>query len=242
MITLSETTLVRELVARAPQTRPVFESFGIDYCCGGGRPLAAAAAGRGLAVGTLLAALRQALLAPPPAGEDYRDWSEASAGELADYIEKRHHAFMHRQLPRLEELMARVSKAHGARHGRVLSALAGLGEAIDAALTHHLYTEELVIFPLIRQLAGGAPPERRAEAQESLGYHLEHLEQEHQAAGRELERMRAVTSNYALPEDACESWKALYDGLAAVEADLHQHIHLENNVLFPKVRELLKPR
>jgi regulator of cell morphogenesis and NO signaling len=235
-------TLVRRLVAEHPQTRPVFERFGIDYCCHGGRSLKVAAAEGGVELAALLAVLRNALAAPAPQGESFRDWSAAPAGELAAYIEKRHHGFMHEQLPLLERLLGRVLSAHGPRHGQVLASLLAAYESMDSALTHHLFTEELVVFPLIREAEAWARGAGRVAPRESLPYHLEHLEGEHAAAGRELERLRAITSNYALPEDACESFRALYDGFQEMERDLHQHIHLENNVLFPKVRELLKPR
>jgi regulator of cell morphogenesis and NO signaling len=232
------TASVRKLVADYPQTRPVFERLGIDYCCGGNRTLEAAAAAGGVALETLLAAVRGALETPAPADERFRDWSAAPPAEVADYIERRHHAFMHANLPRLERLLGKVLAAHAQRHGPMLTRLMECYDAMDAALAHHLYTEELVVFPMIREAQAWARGAGRVPPRESLVYHLQHLEEEHSAAGRELERLRQITADYRLPEDACESFCALYEGLQEMEDDLHQHVHLENNVLFPKVRAL----
>ncbi len=229
---ITESTVVGELIIRNPGMRPILERLGIDYCCGGRHTLKEAAAEKGVSLKEVLDGLDHALVKTSAAGRDYRDWSSASLPELIAHILNRHHTFMKEQLPRLAAILSRVLVAHGARHGEELRALQELYAAMDTALTHHLFTEEEVVFPLILKVAGGAG--RNANEVEALRPHIEHLEEEHRAAGRELQRMREVTSNYRLPEDACASFRALYEGLTAMEVDLHEHIHLENNILFPR--------
>ena len=240
--TIGRTASLRKLVADYPQTRPVFERFGIDYCCHGTRTVEAAAVEDGVELAALLGALRSSLASPLPEGEDFRDWAGAPPSEVADHVERRHHAYMHEHLPRLERLMGRVLEAHGPRHGHMLAPLMTTYESMEAALNHHLYTEELVVFPLIREAQAWARGEGAVPPRESLAYHLQHLEEEHALAGRELERLREITSGYQLPEDACEAFRALYEGLQELEKDLHLHVHLENNVLFPKARDLQRTR
>lgn len=234
-------TTVRQVVAQHPAAKAVFQERGIDYCCGGGVDLATAAAKRRVPLDQLLAALAEAIAHPPPGTEaDNRDWSNAPLAELCDHIEKRHHTFMHRELPRLHELLLKVVKAHAESHGTMLKALQGVYESLRAELEAHLQKEEHILFPYIRQTEAwaegrGTPPSYHCG---SLQNPIHQMEAEHEQAGRALAEMRRITGDYALPSDACPTFDAVFDGLIEMEDDLHQHIHLENNILFPRAVEL----
>jgi len=215
MPTLTEERTVGEIAAERPASVRVFEKYDIDYCCGGKTSLAAACAGRGIAPERLIEELDAALA--PSAGES-PDWQSASLTDLIDHILTRHHAWLKTELPRLSRLQQKVTAAHG-------KSLVPLGETFEALrqeLAAHMMKEEMILFPMIR--AGSA----------AVANPIRVMEHEHDSAGRALEHMRAVTGNYALPADACNSYRALFAGLQELEADMHQHIHLENNILFPR--------
>jgi regulator of cell morphogenesis and NO signaling len=238
---LGERTTVRDLVVKYPRTRPVLERFGIDYCCGGGHTLKDAAAEKGVVLDALFAALKDSIETPvADSSERERDWSFAPLTELADHIEERHHTFMKEQLPRLHELMAKVLKAHGPRHGEMLSQLQDVYQSLRREIEQHLMKEEQILFPGIRQIdacahEGGKKPELHCG---SVQNPIRQMEHEHDNAGAALAKMRELTSDYTLLDDACNTFAALYDGLRDLEDDLHEHIHLENNILFPKSIEL----
>ena len=234
-------TTVRELVGRYPRTRPVFESQGIDYCCGGAQGLADVARQRGVELAVLVAALEQVLQTPssPQAATD-RDWYAAPLGELVDHIVNVHHRYMHEALPRVRMLIQKVLNAHGLHHGDMLRQVQALYGALDAELSNHLMKEEQILFPYVVALEAHARDgaEQPVACFGSVRSPIQQMEQEHESAGGLLLRLREVTGNYALPQDACPTFAALYEALEQMETDLHQHIHLENNILFPRAIEM----
>jgi regulator of cell morphogenesis and NO signaling len=231
---------VRELVGRCPQTRPVFEKLGIDYCCGGGKCLSDVAGEHGLKLPALVEALETAIQTPPGKAEATdKDWYAAPLGELVKHIVEVHHGYMHTALPRLRSLVTTVIKAHGAQHGDMLGQVKELFEALDTELSSHLLKEEQVLFPYIVALE---MHRRQGEAKPqacfgSLQNPIRQMEHEHESAGGALIKLREATYDYALPPDACPTFRAMYEELQRMEADLHQHIHLENNILFPRAIE-----
>jgi regulator of cell morphogenesis and NO signaling len=234
-------TTVRDLVGRYPQTRPVFEQHGIDYCCGGGQSLADAARKHGLELPALVAAVEKALhTAPDKAVPVDKDWYAVPIQELINHIVAVHHAYLKKELPRLGMLEQKVLQAHGARHGDVLRRVHTLFVGLDRELSRHLAKEESEVFPEIVAAQARALEKKsgRTATSKSIRDPVSQLEQEHENAGRTLAKLREVTNNYTLPSDACPTFKALYDELQQMEADLHQHIHLENNVLFPRALKL----
>ncbi len=238
-ISLDGKTTVRELVGRYPQTRKVFEEHGIDYCCGGGQSLAAAASQRGLTLPNLTQALEKALTAVPAASAD-RDWYAAPLDELVGHIVDVHHGYLQRALPRLRLLSRTVLNAHGEHHGEMLRQVQHLFDTLDAELTQHLAKEEQVLFPYIVGLERHA---RHAEPRPhacfgSVSNPIQQMEHEHDSAGTVLAQLRQVTNDYRLPQDACPTFATLYEEFQHLEADLHLHIHLENNILFPRASEL----
>lgn len=227
-------TTVRDLAGKFPQTLPVFEAKGIDYCCGGGKSLADAAAEQGVDLASLLDALNRALgEAETKFKPAEKDWYKAPLGELVDHIVSVHHGYMKTALPRLRSLVPTVLKAHGAQHGDMLRQVQSLFQALDAEISSHLMKEEQVLFPYLAALEScGA--EKPHACFGSARYPIRQMEFEHEGAGEALAKLREVTHDYALPADACPTFKAMYDELQRMEADLHQHIHLENNILFPR--------
>ena len=232
---------VRDLVGRYPQTRPVFEKHGIDYCCGGGKCLADVANEHGLKLPALVDALGKTLQAEPGKAEATdKDWYAAPLGELVSHIVETHHGYMKTALPRLRSLVPTVLKAHAAHHGDVLRQVQDLFNALDAELSSHLMKEEQVLFPYIVALEAhvreGAPKPQAPFG--SARNPIRQMEHEHESAGQALAKLREVTDDYTLPPDACPTFRAMYEELQRMEADLHQHIHLENNILFPRAIEL----
>ncbi len=219
---LTEERTVGQIAAEMPGSVRIFEKYGIDYCCGGRISLAAACAGRSIAPTRLIEELDAALAPAPDASPD---WQTASLAALIDHILTRHHAWLKTEMPRLSRLLQKVTAAHGAAHGDSLVPLGQTFEALRQELDAHLMKEEMILFPMIR--AGVR----------SVGNPINVMEHEHDSAGRALETMRAVTANYTLPAEACNSYRALFAGLQELEADLHQHIHLENNILFPRAAQ-----
>ena len=233
---IDHSTTVRELVGRYPQTRRVFEESGIDYCCGGAQTLQEAARSRGLEYSTLAASLTQALQSPSDPVKAAKDWYSAPLTELIDHIVGVHHAYLKKNLPRVRFLAQKVLAAHGLNHGEMLRQVDKLTAELNAELSSHLEKEEQVLFPYI---AAAAAPDRQAGPQllppfGSVHNPIRQMEHEHDAAGEHLAKLREVTDNYNLPADACPTFRALYEELQQMEADLHEHIHLENNILFPR--------
>ena len=226
---------VADLVIRHPEWRERLETIGIDYCCGGKRPLGQAVAAAGLEWRAFVATLNDTPAAKA-ADAVHTNWNEAPLGELVDHILAKHHTFTKEQLSRLDGLLTRVEAAHGARHGEMLARLRRLYDGLHDELNAHLMKEEQILFPAIKGMdafvhgMGGKPVVHGG----SVANPIRQMEVEHDRAGKTLAGMRQVTDDYRLPLDACQTFRALYGGLQALEADLHEHIHHENNILFPK--------
>ena len=227
---------VAEIATRHPESVRVFQRLGIDFCCGGGLSLSEACAKKGLAVTATLEALdseaqRGLREAPPPV--------EGRLADLVTYLLDTHHVFTRQELERLAPLADKVARVHGERHSELVEVRA-LFVALSDDLVSHLAKEEQILFPYIKarelaQLEGGPEPSRCFG---DVDGPVAVMRMEHETAGDILRRLRTVTGGYAPPPDACGSYRALYHGLEALEADLHTHIHLENNVLFPRALAL----
>ncbi len=221
-----------EIAATLPSAIALFRQHHLDYCCGGARSLGDAARERGLDPDRLLEELQSLVRSPSD-----RDWTTAPTGEFIDHILATHHDYLKRVMPELRRTAAKVAQVHGENHPEVVSLLREI-DPLFAELDAHLMKEEQILFPMLRGLAGepgGAAP---AHCGPEGPMHV--MEMEHESAGAALKRMRELTHDYALPEDACTSYRGLYAGLQELEADLHVHIHLENNILFPRMRALLQ--
>lgn len=223
---------VRELVLESPNATRVFETMGIDYCCGGQRSLSEACATARVPVEEVLQRLDDSR--GEAAYEGAHDWQKASLTEIIRHIVNTHHEYVKQEVPRLEKLLAKVVSVHGGNHPELLqiqSTFHSLGEELSS----HLMKEEQILFPWIVQTESGEAP---ASCFGSVGNPIRMMMFEHDNAGAALREIRSASGDFTLPDDACISYETLYQALQAFEADLHQHIHLENNILFPRALEL----
>ena len=218
-----------EIVNAEPASARVFESFGLDYCCGGNQRVGDACSKLGIEPETVLGAL--SALEPTPAP----DWTSMDPAELVDHLESTHHAYLHAEFDRLEALADKVTAVHGRRHSELVDIHAAY-DALRADLEPHLGKEEQVLFPMIRQLV--AATERPTFHCGSLRNPISMMMIEHDRAGGLLASLRGLADGYVPPADGCASYRAFFDGLAELEADTHLHVHKENNVLFPAVIDL----
>ena len=218
-----------DLVIEDPRRTRILEKLGLDYCCSGQRSLAEAASDAGLDLAGVARALDLADGSPAPSGQPARE-----NAVLAHDIVDTHHAYMWEEMPRLQALVDKVNTVHGDRHPELARVRAAYTEAV-AALDPHMTTEERVVFPAISRLEKTRAP---LAAFGSFAKPIEELRAEHDAVGALFTEMRRITGGYAAPDDACNSYRAMLKGLEEMELDLHEHIHLENNVLFPRVLKL----
>lgn len=224
---------VRELALESPTAPRVFESFGIDYCCGGNRPLHEACRVANVQVDRVLDAL--VIAARSTHRVPTRDWTWEPLGELISHISRTHHKYTRDEIARLIPLLEKVASKHGANHPELFE-IRDTFQALAQELTTHLMKEEMILFPYVIRM------EEAIVAREpvlpppfgTVQHPVSMMEHEHDDAGIALASMRRASHDYSAPADACPSYTALYMALQQFEADLHRHIHLENNLLFPR--------
>jgi regulator of cell morphogenesis and NO signaling len=230
---ISSQMTVREVAAQVPESTRLFETLQIDYCCGGNRPLTEACASAGVEVDSVMKQL--SVLDKSAPTERAVDFQKLSLTQLITHIVDTHHAFTKSEMSRLRALVTKVIGAHGANHPELLT-VGELFQRLCADLEPHMFKEEQVLFPYIIRM-------EKAETVllapfGTVKNPIRMMMMEHDTAGDILRKLRAVTSDYRVPSDGCISYQTLYQALQGLEKDLHQHIHLENNVLFPKAVEL----
>jgi len=231
-MTIAASTSVGEIAAEIPNATREFEKLGIDYCCGGSRTLGDACAQANIPLEQALQRLQNGFAATTP---NDQDWQAQPLADLISHITRTHHAFVRQECRRIEALAVKVVGVHGQNHSELQQAR-DIFAALAEELNVHLMKEEQVLFPYLVRLeesfvAGEpAPPAMFGTVMNPVRMMM----QEHDGAGEALRALRSVTKDYALPNDACASYRALYEALQGFEADLHQHIHLENNILFPR--------
>ena len=232
-MSISPETTVADIATAAPATIRIFQHHHIDFCCGGRIPLAQACAERGLETDLVLTQL-QAATSPATAEPT---WADASLAALISHIQSRYHEPLRTELPRLEAMVAKVLNRHGDKLPDVLPPLYETFVSLRHELLEHMLKEDRVLFPVIAALEAGAPLPV-ADAAAWMPSPVAVMEAEHEAAGAALARMRTLTNDYTPPEWACPTFRGLYFGLAQLETDMHLHVHLENNVLFPRAMQL----
>ena len=229
---ITSVTLVRDIAVAFPTTIPVLERFGIDYCCGGKHTLAEACAHRNLDLAPVLEELeRQQQSTSLPEAQ----WEHAPLKELAEYIVQKHHAFTRDQIDLIRSLGNKVESRHGADHPEIFQ-ISKTFAVTSAELTHHFYCEENILFPYISQL-GTDQQTALPPVFGSVQQPVTRMMMDHDQVGGELRVLRELTNNYTPPTAACPTWRAYYRALEDLEQDLHRHIHLENNILFPRALE-----
>ena len=233
MTTLTPADTVGEFVRRSPKLARVFENFGIDYCCGGKRPLVQACQKRGIDIAEVMRQLD--VCESSDEAQNLIDVDSLSLTELADHIEATHHAYLRDELPRLEFMTEKVSRVHGDKSEN-LHRMRDAFVALKADLEPHMMKEERVLFPIVRQLEASA--DRPQLHCGTVANPIRQMEHEHDIAGEALAILRESTDGYTPPDSACNTYRAMLESLARLEADIHQHIHKENNVLFVKVQSI----
>lgn len=233
---ITRETLIADLAVARPGTIRVFQKHGLDFCCGGQRPLGEACAEKGLAFDVLRADLAAA---EAPAADDGFDWSRAPLDVVVSRIVDRYHVWLRAEMPRLQQMADKVRQVHGSRHPEVVD-VASLLVDLANDLRPHMMKEEQMLFPYVARLAQ-ADREGTPMAPSPFGtvdnpIHV--MEAEHEAVGDLLKALRRFTKDFASPADACNTFRGLYLGLEELERELHEHIHVENNVLHPRARQL----
>ena len=224
---------IREIASNSLAAVRVFEKFGIDYCCGGKRPLADVCREKGYDAERIQNEL-VAAMAGAAAAE--RDWSTAPLAELINHIVGAHHEYLRREFPAIEQRLEKVYRVYNQRYGPTLTGLPEVFAELRAELEGHMLKEERILFPAIVSLesavSSGMPLPLTPFGTVANPIHM--MEDEHESAGQALARIREITGGFAVPDYGCVTYRALMSGLDELERDLHMHIHLENNILFPR--------
>ena len=229
---------VRELVLEIPEATRIFEKLGIDYCCGGDRSLEEACAASNLSLDDVLDSLELADQMARARQTD-RNWQAEPLADLVAHIHGRHHKHTREEITRLGPLFDKVVAVHGKNHPE-LQHLRATFRGLAQELTLHMMREEAVLFPYIVRLEEAVihrepvlpPPFGTVRNPVAMMMH------DHDSAGKALRAMRQASAAYTPPADACVSYQTLYKALSDFEKDLHQHVHLENNILFPRAIEM----
>jgi regulator of cell morphogenesis and NO signaling len=235
-MSISMEKTVGQMVAENPEAARIFEQAGIDYCCGGQRGLEEACSKAKMSFGEVAALLEQAAANRSAAD---RDWLRAGQAELVEHIVSTHHGYVRQELPRLTALIAKVQGVHGKNHPE-LAQIARTFADISNEMTMHMMKEENILFPYIvdmEKAAQGKGPQP-VPMFGTVQNPVRMMMNEHDSAGANLKAIRELSGDYTPPADGCTSYRVLYEALAAFEADLHTHIHLENNILFPRAIEM----
>jgi regulator of cell morphogenesis and NO signaling len=227
---------VGQMVAENPVAARVFEQAGIDYCCGGQRSLEEACSKAKMSFAEVAELLEKAAAARTTAD---RDWLAASQSDLVEHIVNKHHGYVRQELPRLTALIAKVLGVHGKNHAELAQIVRYFADTANE-LTMHMMKEENILFPYIvemeKAVQGKGP--RPVPMFGTVQNPVRMMIAEHDSAGANLKAIRELSGDYTPPADGCTSYRVLYEALAAFEADLHQHIHRENNILVPCAIEM----
>jgi regulator of cell morphogenesis and NO signaling len=235
MITKEKT--VAEIALETPRAAAVFEEFGIDYCCGGELSLEEACAeakASMVEVEQVLAEVRDAR-----ENADTVDWRNEPLYRLVEHIVNFHHQYVRRALPRVDQLLSKVLTAHGQKHHEIAQVQRHFHQ-LSEEMVGHMMKEEQVLFPYIIRMEEATTKHEPVPAPMfgTVRNPIRMMRAEHDTAGGTLKEIRKLTRDYDAPKDGCNSFRALYAALEEFERDLHQHIHLENNILFPKAEAL----
>jgi regulator of cell morphogenesis and NO signaling len=221
---------VGEMVAADFRAAAVFEEFGIDFCCGGRRDLAEACH----TVATNPADVLRALEALPPVTDDTADVAQWRLDRLIDHIVSVHHGYVRSSMPTIRRYLAKLVEVHGARHPELVRAAACF-DTISRDLGQHMLKEEQILFPYVRELAMTAADARHVPSPfGTVENPIRMMEREHREVADDLRLIRELTNGYVPPDDGCTTYRVCMAELGRFERDLHRHVHLENNVLFPK--------
>lgn len=231
-MTITPDSTVADIATQAPETIRVFQKHEIDFCCGGRIPLSQACATRQIDLEALLTELRQTVMPR----SDEPTWNDATLSAIIGHIQTRYHEELRGELPRIAAMVAKVVSRHGDQLPETLLPLQQTFSALHDELITHMEKEDRVLFPFIVGIESGAPLPV-ADAATWMAGPISVMEADHDEAGSALATMRRLTDGYAPPEWACPTFRGLYHALATLETDMHIHVHLENNILFPRAMQ-----
>ncbi len=217
---------IGEIVALDYRTASVFKEAGIDFCCGGKKEIVEACIEKGIDRDNLMKKLAAIKSSPAANIYNYVEWDP---GFLCDYIVNTHHKYVLKTMPELLNYTGKIASVHGERHPELLL-VADLFFQINRELTQHMKNEEDVLFPAIKEVIISGS----AEAKKTITSEISRLSGEHEFAGNTMDKINVLTGNYKVPEDGCNTYKVALKLLGEFEDDLHTHVHIENNILFPK--------
>lgn len=230
---------VKDIVAALPESARVFEAMGIDYCCGGDKPFQEACKSARVSADDVLKALESIPSGAVPANTP--DWNREPLANLMAHIVSQHHAYCRREQERIALLVEKTTEVHGARHPE-LRQIRSVFLRMNKELVQHLMKEESTLFPLIEHMERAAASGRSMPrpAFGTIENPVSMMILEHDSTGNDLKEMSRLSNGYAPPEDACTTYRSLYTALKEFEQDMHQHVYLENYVLFPRTVALEK--
>jgi len=226
--TITSDPLVRDIVNEFPKTSDIFKRNRIDFCCGGNIPLSQAAAQNSLNLDSIIDELKVVIAEYENTEIDVEVWTDSDSNTIIDHVITNYHRVSEEELALLSPYVTKVSRVHGDNHLELIK-MNELFYEFKKELLEHMVKEEEIVFPLIKQLADGTAP----NPEEAINMIVE-LEKEHDHAGEILRQIRAITADFALPIDACGTYRLVYARLEALESLTFMHVHLENNILFPR--------
>lgn len=225
---LNENSNIGNLVAKAPEYAKIFEKLGLDYCCKGNRTLKESCDEKKLQVVEVLETLRQLSISDVP-----MNWDQMTIREIVEHIVDTYHIYSKQELPRISQLIEKINTKHGQRYPYI-SDLQNIFEQMKKSLLEHMEEEEMVVFPLLINL------ERHKESyKEEVKKHLGSLDNDHLETGDALDRIKKLTNDYAPPLNACTTHIVMLNSLERLERNLHEHIHKENQILFPRAMSMI---
>jgi regulator of cell morphogenesis and NO signaling len=221
---------IGEIVANDFRAASIFKEAGIDFCCGGYKVLAEACREKGSDLPGIIQQLDMLSQFPESGSTNFKEWE---LGFLSDYIANTHHKFVLKNLPELVFYTQKIANVHGEHHPELIE-VASLFTKINEELLQHLKNEEEVLFPAIKEAEKNNSPEVKA----TIVSEITRMQGEHEFAGGAMDKINVLTNNYLIPEDACNTYRVSLKQLEQFEDDLHIHVHLENNILYPKALKL----
>ncbi|MGJ7919562.1 iron-sulfur cluster repair di-iron protein [Neobacillus sp. LXY-4] len=224
----TETSLVRDIVNELPKSSDLFKSYRIDFCCGGNRPVAEAAAERNVNMETLMAELAEVYKNSVNEPIDLEVWTNTDSQTLINHVIDKYHRPLEEELSMLSPYVTKVARVHGDSHPELIR-MHDLFYELKKELLEHTAKEEATVFPMLLKLAEAEGAER-----EEMMKEIQELEKEHDHAGAILKELRDITSDFVPPIDACGTYRLVYKRLEMLEGETFMHVHLENNILFPR--------
>lgn len=235
---IQESNIIGELVAQDYRAASVFKKHGIDFCCQGNRTIQDACEAKNIDVSTVIADLNEANKTSKESSIDYQSWP---MDLLVDYIEKKHHRYVENKTQEIKPYLDKICRVHGDRHPELLE-INNLFNEAAGELAAHMKKEELILFPFVRKIAKAKQENAKLEAPHfgTVENPIQMMMHEHNTEGERFRKIENLSNNYTPPIDACNTYRVTFALLKEFEADLHMHIHLENNILFPKAIDLEK--